>query len=102
MDYISEAKRLVAHYSLVPNAEAKDVTVLLTHLIQVLEPILSKEKFCFCNNDISLQMVSGGAATEGLHGRVTLKVKGVYVNYVKVQHQSTDKVDAIIANHFRN
>ena len=31
------------------------------------------EDFCYCDDDISLQMVSGGAALEGLYGRVTLK-----------------------------
>ena len=40
------------------------------------------EDFCYCDHEISLQMVSGGAAPEGLYGRVTLQVKGEYVDYV--------------------
>jgi hypothetical protein len=43
------------------------------------------EDFCYCDDDISLQMVSGGAAPEGLYGRVTLKIGDAYVNYVKAQ-----------------
>jgi len=43
------------------------------------------EDFCYCDDDISLQMVSGGAALEGLYGRVTLKINGQYVDYVKAQ-----------------
>ena len=39
------------------------------------------EQFCYCGNEISLQMVSGGAAPEGLYGRVTLKVGDKYVDY---------------------
>jgi len=41
------------------------------------------EDFCFCNSDISLQIVSGGAAPEGLYGRVTLKVGEDYVDYIR-------------------
>lgn len=43
----------------------------------------SEGQFCFCGDEISLQIVSGGAAPEGLYGRVTLKVNGEYVDYVK-------------------
>ena len=39
------------------------------------------EDFCYCDHEISLQTVSGGAAPEGLYGRVTLKVKGQYIAY---------------------
>jgi uncharacterized coiled-coil protein SlyX len=41
----------------------------------------SAQDFCYCNDDISLQAVSGGAASEGLYGRVTLKVGEEYVKY---------------------
>lgn len=47
------------------------------------EAVHEKEDLCYCNDEISLQIVSGGAAPEGLYGRVTLKVNGEYVNYVK-------------------
>lgn len=43
------------------------------------------EDFCYCNDEISLQMVSGGAAPEGLYGRVTLKIDGKYVEYVRAE-----------------
>ncbi|BAW19184.1 hypothetical protein [Ralstonia phage RP31] len=38
---------------------------------------------CYCNDDISLQMVSGGAAPDGLYGEVTLKIGETYVEYVR-------------------
>ena len=43
------------------------------------------EDFCYCNDDISLQIVSGGAAKEGLYGRVTLLIDGKYVDYVPAE-----------------
>ena len=54
------------------------------HLKVDVEPVkLSpSEDFCYCGHEISLQMVSGGAAPEGLYGRVMLQVKGEYVDYV--------------------
>ena len=54
------------------------------HLKVDVEPVkLSPfEDFCYCDHEISLQIVSGGAAPEGLYGRVTLQVKGEYVDYV--------------------
>ena len=54
------------------------------HLKVDVEPVkLShSEDFCYCDHEISLQIVSGGAAPEGLYGRVTLQVKGEYVDYV--------------------
>ena len=45
--------------------------------------ITPTERFCFCNNEVSLQMVSGGAAKEGYLGKITLKINGEYVDYVK-------------------
>ena len=45
------------------------------------------EAFCFCDNDISLQSVSGGGASEGLYGRITLKIGSEFVSYVKEQPQ---------------
>lgn len=50
------------------------------------------EDFCYCDDDISLQMVSGGAALEGLYGRVTLKINGQYVDYVKAQPAPAEHV----------
>ena len=50
------------------------------------------EDFCYCDDDISLQMVSGGAALEGLYGRVTLKINGQYVDYVKAQPAPAEPV----------
>ena len=50
------------------------------------------EDFCYCDDDISLQMVSGGAALEGLYGRVTLKIGDAYVNYVKAQPAPAEHV----------
>jgi len=54
------------------------------HLKVDVEPVkLShSEDFCYCDHEISLQRVSGGATPEGLYGRVTLQVKGEYVDYV--------------------
>lgn len=46
------------------------------------------EQFCFCNDDISLQIVSGGASVHGLYGEITLKVGGEYVTYRKVQQET--------------
>lgn len=41
------------------------------------------ESFCYCDDEISLQMVSGGGAEEGLFGRITLKIDGEYVSYLR-------------------
>lgn len=41
------------------------------------------EHFCYCDEEISLQTVSGGASKDGLYGRVTLKVGDEYVEYVR-------------------
>lgn len=46
-----------------------------------------EEDFCFCGDHVSLQMVSGGAAKEGYLGRITLKVDGEYVEYVKEERE---------------
>ena len=56
------------------------------------------EDFCYCDDDISLQMVSGGAAPEGLYGRVTLKIGDAYVNYVKAQPALVLLTDVQILN----
>ena len=44
-----------------------------------------EEDFCFCNDGINLQIVSGGAAVGGLYYCVTLKIDGEYVDYVRAQ-----------------
>lgn len=51
--------------------------------------------FCYCGEEISLQMVSGGSAPEGLYGRVTLKVGDEYVSYVRavdIEMKSPDMI----------
>lgn len=48
-------------------------------------PAVTAEDFCYCNEGISLQMVSGGAAPQGLYGRVTLLIEGKYVDYVRAE-----------------
>ncbi len=48
-------------------------------------PAVPADDFCYCNAEISLQMVSGGAAPEGLYGRVTLLIDGKYVDYVRAE-----------------
>lgn len=54
-----------------------------------------EEDFCYCDDSISLQIVSGGAAVGGLYYRVKLKIDGEYVNYVKEQpEQEPDLTDA--------
>ena len=40
-----------------------------------------KKYFCYCNKEVSLQMVSGGAAPEGYLGKVTLRVGDQYRDY---------------------
>lgn len=56
----------------------------ITGRIQALREKLSKgEHSCYCDDSIIPQMVSGGAAPEGLYGRVTLLVDGKYVDYVQ-------------------
>jgi hypothetical protein len=62
------------------------------HLRDVAEKAAPAEDFCYCDDDISLQMVSGGAALEGLYGRVTLKINGQYVDYVKAQPAPAEPV----------
>ena len=46
---------------------------------------LEQEASCFCHDGVSLQSVSGGAASEGYLGKVTLLIDGEYVDYVKAQ-----------------
>jgi hypothetical protein len=47
-------------------------------------PPSSEESFCFCNDEISLQMISGGASKEGYRGKVTLLLDdGVYIDYIR-------------------
>jgi hypothetical protein len=58
-----------------------------------------KQDFCFCNDDISLQMVSGGAAPEGLYGTVTLKIGDQDVRYVKDEHVSAASDDCYYLQH---
>jgi hypothetical protein len=62
------------------------------HLRDTTEKAAPAEDFCYCDDDISLQMVSGGAALEGLYGRVTLKINGQYVDYVKAQPAPAEPV----------
>jgi hypothetical protein len=40
-----------------------------------------QEAFCYCNKDVSLQMVSGGGAPEGYLGKVTLRIGDQYREY---------------------
>jgi hypothetical protein len=47
------------------------------------EPASPAESFCYCNDGISLQSVSGGAHKAGYAGEVFLKVEGEYVRYIK-------------------
>ena len=42
---------------------------------------LGMEDYCFCNDSVSLQSVSGGGATEGYLGSVRLKIDGQFVTY---------------------
>lgn len=43
------------------------------------------QQLCYCGKEISLQMVSGGAAADGLHGRITCKMgDGTYQDYVRM------------------
>ena len=51
-----------------------------------------EEDFCFCNDGISLQIVSGGAAVGGLYYLVTLKIDGEYVDYVRAQPAEQEPV----------
>lgn len=44
---------------------------------------LGPEDFCYCNKSVSLQIVSGGGSPHGYLGRVTLKIDGKYVDYVR-------------------
>ena len=53
---------------------------------------LGIEDFCFCNNEVSLQSVSGGAAPEGYLGRVRLKINGEFVSYVRESAQPAESV----------
>lgn len=53
------------------------------------------EDFCYCNDEISLQMVSGGAAPEGLYGRLTLKIDGKYVEYVRAESAAPPAAPAV-------
>lgn len=38
-------------------------------------------QFCYCNADVSMQMVSGGGAPEGYLGKVTLRIGDQYRDY---------------------
>ena len=58
------------------------------------EPV---EKFCFCDDTISLQMVSGVASPEGYSGKITLKIGEEYRNYYHVVTDGTD-LYALIAD----
>ena len=62
---------------------------------QPAQAVPDKEDFCYCNDEISLQIVSGGGADEGLYGRVTLKINGEYVNYVKAQQAEVVPPDVV-------
>jgi hypothetical protein len=57
----------------------------------------SQEQFCYCNDSISLQSVSGGGSAEGLYGSVRLKVGGEFVRYVKQPSQAGELSDADIS-----
>lgn len=39
--------------------------------------------FCYCNEEVSLQSVSGGGSDVGYLGRVRLKINGEFVSYVR-------------------
>jgi len=58
-------------------------------------PAVPAEDFCYCNDEISLQMVSGGAAPEGLYGRLTLKIDGKYVEYVRAESAAPPAAPAV-------
>lgn len=49
------------------------------------------EDFCYCDDSISLQIVSGGGSKEGLYGKVTLKLNGEYVDYVQATLQQAER-----------
>ena len=57
----------------------KDVNSTHTPAAAVSEH--TKKYFCYCNKEVSLQMVSGGAAPEGYLGKVTLRVGDQYRDY---------------------
>jgi hypothetical protein len=41
----------------------------------------ASEDFCYCNDDVSLQMVSGGGAPEGYLGKMTLRIGDQYRDF---------------------
>ena len=56
-------------------------------------PPSSEESYCFCNDEISLQMISGGGSPEGYRGRVTLLLDDdMYIDYIR-----KDLYDAVVA-----
>jgi hypothetical protein len=49
-------------------------------MLQSLTPN-SGRQFCYCDDGVSLQMVSGGGAPEGYLGKVTLRIGDQYREY---------------------
>lgn len=57
---------------------------------------LGIEDFCFCNNEVSLQSVSGGGAPEGYLGKVRLKINGEYVSYVREKTPPAQPAERVV------
>ena len=78
------------------DAPRQAITALRTALEQQAEPV--NQVSCFCHDGVSLQSVSGGAASEGYLGKVTLLIDGEYVDYVKAQpEQQAEPVQEPVA-----
>lgn len=68
---------------------AEAIVRLLSPLLQPQASMPSQEQFCFCNHDISLQSVSGGAHHNSLYGSVWLRVGDQQVEYMRVAGRSS-------------
>jgi hypothetical protein len=80
----------------------------LSELPQLLPPE-GEESYCFCNDEISLQMISGGGAPEGYRGRITLLLDDdVYIDYIRkdlhdtvvVENKAVKKANIDCVDHF--
>ena len=45
------------------------------------------QTFCYCDEEVSLQFVSGTGSKYGALGRVTLRIAGKYVEYIRLKQR---------------
>ncbi len=84
---------ILCHQSIALTGANKDIRAIAKATAEMLAADAPPdEDFCYCNKDVSLQIVSGGGAPEGYLGKVTLRIGDQYRDYYTHPAESAQQV----------